>query len=103
MSLKKRLRTILVCVALEFGVLSGVPMRPDEIRALMDQINQPKLAQALPASEEPGMTYPSRPTAAAISAGTPGNRKLTDRPGSVVGSSRHNRDEDSVLPRSRRL
>jgi len=54
MSLKKRLRTILVCVALEFGVLSGVPMRPDEIRALMDQINQPKLAQALPASEEPG-------------------------------------------------
>ena len=54
MSLKKRLRTILVCVALEFGVLSGVPMRPDEIRALMDQINQPKVAQTLPASEQPG-------------------------------------------------
>ena len=58
MSLKKRLRTILVCVALEFGVLSGVPMRPDEIRALIDQINQPKLAQALPASEEPRNDLP---------------------------------------------
>ena len=60
MSLEKRLRTILMCVALEFGVLSGVPMRPDEIRALMEQINQPKLAQALPASEEAG-DDPSEP------------------------------------------
>ena len=84
MSLKKRLRTILVCVALEFGVLSGVPMRPDEIRALMDQINQPKLAQVLPASEEPGDDPPGPPPAAGPSAGRSNNRKLNAPPGCVV-------------------
>ena len=59
MSFKKRLRTIFVCVALELGVLSGVPMRPDEIRALMNQINQPKLAHELPADEEDGDDPPT--------------------------------------------
>ncbi len=54
MSLKKRLRTIFLCVALELGVMSGVPMRPEEIRALMNQINQPKLAHVLPSEEEDG-------------------------------------------------
>ena len=58
MSLKKRLRTIFLCAALELGVLSGVPMRPEEIRVLMNQINQPKLAQTLPASEQPGDAPP---------------------------------------------
>ena len=59
MSLKKRLRTIFLCAALELGVLSGVPMRPEEIRALMSQINQPKLAHALPADEEGGDDPPT--------------------------------------------
>ncbi len=54
MSLKKRLRTIFVCAALELGVLSGVPMRPEEIRALMHQISQPKLAHVLPTDEQSG-------------------------------------------------
>ena len=54
MSLKERLRTIVVCALLELGVLSGMPMRPDEIRALMDQLNQPKLAHVLPSEEQPG-------------------------------------------------
>jgi hypothetical protein len=54
MSLGRRFRTIVLCVALELGVLSGVPMRPEEIRALMHQINQPKLAHVLPADEEEG-------------------------------------------------
>ena len=54
MSLKGRLRTIVMCAALELGVLSGVPMRPEEIRALMNQINQPKLAHVLPADEQGG-------------------------------------------------
>ena len=54
MSFKRRLRTILMCAALELGVLSGVPMRPDEIRALMHQSNQPKVAHVLPADEEGG-------------------------------------------------
>ena len=47
MSLKTRLRTIVMCAALELGVLSGVPMRPEEIRALMHQISQPTLAHVL--------------------------------------------------------
>jgi len=53
-SLKKRLRTIFLCAALELGVLSGVPMRPEEIRALMNQINQPKVAHVLPSDDQDG-------------------------------------------------
>ena len=52
MSLKKRLRTIFLCAALEFGVLSGMPMRPEEIRALMDQINRPTMAHVLPTDDQ---------------------------------------------------
>lgn len=59
MSLRKRLRTILMCAALELGVLSGVPMRPEEIRALMNQMNQPKLAHVVPADEERGDDPPN--------------------------------------------
>ena len=54
MSLKKRQRTIFLCAALELGVLSGVPMRPEEIRALMNQINQPKVAHVLPSDDQDG-------------------------------------------------
>jgi hypothetical protein len=36
----------------EMGVLIGVPMRPDEIQELMNQMNQPKLAHVLPSDEE---------------------------------------------------
>ena len=54
MSLIKRLRTVLLCVALEFGVLSGVPMRPEQIRELLNQLNQPKLAHVLPGEEDSG-------------------------------------------------
>ncbi len=49
-----RLRVLLLCVALEMGVLSGVPMRPDEIQELMNQMNQPKLAHVLPSDAEGG-------------------------------------------------
>ena len=54
MSIRERLRTIFLCAALELGVMSGVPMRPEEIRALMNQINQPKLAHVIPADEDGG-------------------------------------------------
>jgi hypothetical protein len=54
MSLRKRLRTIVVCACLELAVLSGAPMRPEEIRALMDQLNQPTLAHVLPSEEQNG-------------------------------------------------
>jgi hypothetical protein len=53
-SLIKRLRTVLLCLALEVGVLSGVPMRPEQIRELLNQLNQPKLAHVLPGEEDSG-------------------------------------------------
>ena len=47
MSWKKRLRVVFTCMTLEMGVLFGVPMRPDQIKELMHQMNQPKLAHVL--------------------------------------------------------
>jgi hypothetical protein len=46
-SVKERLRILLACAALQFGVLSGAPMRPDEVQELMRQMNVPKLAHVL--------------------------------------------------------
>ena len=54
MSLTERLRVVFVCAFLEFGALAGVPMRPDEIEELMHRMNQPKVAQTLPADDEEG-------------------------------------------------
>jgi hypothetical protein len=54
MSLASRLRVVFICAALQLGVFSGVPMRPEQIQALMHQMNQPKLAHVLPAHEEGG-------------------------------------------------
>ena len=54
MSLRKRLRTLLICVVLEFGVLSGVPMQARELEELMRQLQQPKLAHVLPGDEDDG-------------------------------------------------
>ena len=59
MSLKTRLRTIFMCAALELGALSGVPKRPEEIRSLMNQLNQPKLAHVLPTDEQSGDDPPT--------------------------------------------
>jgi hypothetical protein len=53
-SLNARLRAIFLCVVLEFGALGGVPMPPEKIRALMDSMNQPKLAHVLPLEDEDG-------------------------------------------------
>ncbi len=65
-SIKKRLRTIFLCAALEVGVLAGVPMRPEEIRALMDQMNQPKVAHVLPSDDDSGDDPPDDPPATPI-------------------------------------
>jgi len=54
MSPMNRFRTVFLCVALEMGALCGVPMRPEQIRELMHQMNQPTLAHALPAEDEGG-------------------------------------------------
>jgi len=61
MSLARRLRVLVVCVALEMGVLSGVPMRPDEIQDLMNQMNQPKMAHVLPTKNDEGDDPQTKP------------------------------------------
>ena len=50
----KKLRVVLVCLGLEAGVLIGAPMRPEEIRALMHQLNQPALAHVMPSEDGAG-------------------------------------------------
>lgn len=54
MFLTEKLRVLLVCLTLQFGVIMGTPMRPDEIRELMHQMNQPALAHVLPSDEDSG-------------------------------------------------
>lgn len=54
MSLARRLRVFLVCVALEAAVLSGMPMRPDEVQELFQQMNQPASAHVLPTEDNGG-------------------------------------------------
>ena len=49
---------LLACAALQIGVLTGVPMRPEQIRELMHQMNQPAIAHVLPSEEEPGDDNP---------------------------------------------
>ena len=58
MCLRRRLRVLFLCATLQIGVLAGVPMRPDKIEELMQQINQPKLAQVLPPDEDAGGAPP---------------------------------------------
>jgi hypothetical protein len=53
-SFNSHVRNVFLCVVLELGALSGVPMEPEKIRALMDAMNQPKLAHELPSEEEGG-------------------------------------------------
>ncbi len=43
-----------LCAALQLGVFAGVPMRPDKIQEMMNQINQPKLAHRLPTDKGDG-------------------------------------------------
>jgi hypothetical protein len=53
-TIKKRLRVVFVCTVLNFGALAGVPMRPEEIRELMQTLNQPKVAHVLPSENDGG-------------------------------------------------
>lgn len=45
---------VFACAFLQIGVLAGVPMRPEQIKELMHQMNQPTLAHVLPSEEETG-------------------------------------------------
>ena len=58
MSLVNRLRVLVVCVALEMGVLSGAPTRPEELQELFNQMNQPKMAHVLPSEDDEGDREP---------------------------------------------
>lgn len=58
MSIASRLRVLVLCTALEMGVISGVPMRPGEIQELMNQMNQPKVAHVLPTENDSGNDPP---------------------------------------------
>jgi hypothetical protein len=51
---RERLRTLLVCITLEVGVVFGVPMRPEQIQELLFQMNLPKLAHVIPDEEASG-------------------------------------------------
>ena len=60
-AVRARLRTVLVCLVLEFGAVIGVPMRPDEIARLMQTMNAPKLTHVLPDERENGDGNPNPP------------------------------------------
>ena len=47
MSVKSRLRTLLLCGPLLMASLMGVPMRAEEIEELMSLANRPKIAHVL--------------------------------------------------------
>ena len=72
MSLRHRLRTLLVCVVLEWSALIGMPMRPEEIVDLMQTMNTPKVVHTIPDEDETGDFKPDTPEAR-------GNRTLARR------------------------
>jgi len=45
---RPRWRQLFLCVVLEFGLMAGVPMRPDEIARLMRALTGPRAEQADP-------------------------------------------------------
>jgi hypothetical protein len=48
----RKLRTLLLCFALGFGSLIGLPMRPEEITELMHAHNRPRIAHVLREEQE---------------------------------------------------
>lgn len=48
---KGRLRQLLLCFVLQGGVLFGVPMRPEEIRKLMQSLSGPTVEHVMKADE----------------------------------------------------
>ena len=59
----KRLRVLVACGLLEVGLLMGMPFRPDEIEALLRQMNEPKMAHVLPSETENGDDPPAASSA----------------------------------------
>jgi hypothetical protein len=53
-SIKRRLRTLLLCLPLLLGAFSGMPMRPEEIEELMHSMNQQKVVVTIDDESENG-------------------------------------------------
>jgi len=51
-SLRKRLRTLVACLVLEFGALCGLPTRMEQLEELLRALNAPKAAHSDPQEEE---------------------------------------------------
>jgi hypothetical protein len=55
-----RLRRLLLCVGLEMGALAGVPMRPEEIRKLLEAMAGPKTVDVARQDDERADGDPDR-------------------------------------------
>jgi hypothetical protein len=53
-SIKRRLRTLLLCLPLLLGAFAGMPMRPEEIEELMHSANQQKTVVTIRDDSENG-------------------------------------------------
>jgi len=54
MSIKSRLRTLLLCLPLLLGAFAGMPMRPEEIEELMHSMNEQKISYVVQAEGKNG-------------------------------------------------
>jgi hypothetical protein len=71
-SIKSKFCKVIFCVTLGLASLAGTPMRPEEIEELMHQMNQPKIAHALPDENDNGEDQAKRePPDPAPSSGLP--------------------------------
>ncbi len=59
MSVKSKLRAVLLCFTLQIGVFAGIPMRPDEIEEILRCMSQPKIEYTIPEEDDDG--EPERP------------------------------------------
>lgn len=60
MSIKHRLRTLLLCLPLLLGAFAGMPMRPEEVEELMHTMNQQKIVMTVE-DDERSETLPKLP------------------------------------------
>jgi hypothetical protein len=81
MSTKEKFRRILLFGAIGLALLTGTPMRPEEIEDLMHQMNQPKVAHTLPDECDQG--------------DDPNRRSLLDIRASLAAGEDPSYDEDS--------
>jgi hypothetical protein len=54
MSIKRKLRTFLLCLPLLLGAFAGMPMRPEEIEELMQAANEQKITMTVRDESENG-------------------------------------------------